>query len=355
MPSLDRAFFNNRMKMENKEMGTQQLLDALTDHLALYHRKASCTMQNEGKLKGSLKEKALQWFLGLSIEQRRSVVTICDKNWVAVALQMHRRLANEGRGFFLVLPDVLEREPLPASSIKTAFPNKPEQRAEVPKKARKSFKTGKKSTTSASSSTKSICAGAPTVALPGLCFRKARGLLARLDEEHLAGELLCNNLELFSSVETADGCLNSLDTFSISEDLLSTPDQFFASMNTITCGEFLSSIKAVPQDSSWEELPWLKSMGYYTMAAFVANKVELAMQSAWLRDEGTHRPPKNLSKELRKTGLLAKAHKKDVAAMTVLKRYQGFKDWWITFKEDARSKMLRLAVARVAKMEVRTF
>lgn len=345
-----------------QDMGTQQLLDALTDHLALYHRKASHAARNEGALKGSLKEKALQWFRSLSLEQRRSILTMCDKSWVAVVLQMHKRLAREGRGFFLVLPDVQEGEALLASSVNPAShtspaltSNKLEQKTEEHNKAKKSFKARKKRTSLTPSSTKTICAGTSATSLPGLCFRKARGLLARLDEEHEAGELLCNNLQLFGSVETGDVSLSSLDTFSISEDLLSTPDQFFATMNIITCGEFLSSIGVISQDTSMEELPWLKSMGYYTLAAFVANKVELAMQLAWLQDEGSHRPPKNLCKEIRKTGVLSKARKQDVAAMAVLKRYKAFKDWWITLREDSRVKLLSLAVARAAKMEVRIF
>eukprot|EP00250_Pteridium_aquilinum_P001393 c11592_g1_i1 orf=3-1946(-) len=361
MASVDRTFFHNRMKTDNKELGTQQLLDALTDHLALYHRKVSCATTIDRQSKGSLKEKALQWFRGLSVEQRRFVLTVCDKNWVAVLLQMRRSLAKEGRGYFLVLPDVLEREPFPASSIKSASPsshtslfNKPEEKAafEEPRKGRKSFKTRKKSTTPASSFEKSVCQGTPAMALPSLCFRKARGLLARLEKEHTAGEMLCSNLELFSSVEAADASLNWLDTVCISEDLLSNPDQFFTTMDAITYGEFLSSVPAGHQDSSWEELPWLKSMGYYSMSAFVANKVELAMWSGWLYDEGIHRPPKSLSKELRKTGLIVKGHKNDVSVMTVCKRYKDFKDWWLTLGEAARSNMLKLAVARAAKMEV---
>ncbi|KAI5081219.1 hypothetical protein GOP47_0004402 [Adiantum capillus-veneris] len=340
MASSDRRLPNYRMKVDNRELGTQQLLDALTDHLALYHRKAPRLSVNDKQSDGPWKEKALSWFRSLSLEQRRVALTIFDRSWVALVLQMQRRLAKEGRGYFLVLPDVPEKEPLSASS-------KPDQKStlEEARKARKSFKTRTKSSTQ-------VYECAPVMVLPSLCFRKARGLLARLDEEHAAGELLCSNVEVSSSVEAGDINANGLDIACVSEEFLRDPDHFFATMDTITYGGFLSSLANSQQDSLWQELLWLKSMGYYTMAAFVANKLELAMWSAWLNDEGTHRPPKTLCKELRKSGWNAKAHSLNTSAVTVCKRYKAFKDWWMTLEENARFSMLRLAVAKAVKMEV---
>lgn len=370
MAKIDRTAFHlalagDRVNMDNTRMGTQQLLDALTDHLALYHRKASCPKADDRKTKCSVRDKVLEWFRGLTTEQRRSILTISDRSWVAVLLQMQRRLEREGPGFFFLLTDVLQSEPVITSGEKPAIPSsqtfiKSEQEAES-KKSRKSMKSRKKTVAPASSSSSSSavtgslkkpCQGVAAMALPGLCFRKAKGLLARLDEEQGAGELLCGNLELFSTVEATAAGLNLLDTVSISEDLLRNVDQFLAMMDAITHSEFFVSVGAGRQDSSWEELPWLKSMGYYTMAAFVANKVELAMWSAWLQDEGAHRPSRNLSKELRKTGRSMKTPINDVSASTVCRRSKGFRDWWMTLAEDVKSKALRLVVARAAKLEV---
>ncbi|MCO5609800.1 hypothetical protein L7F22_064032 [Adiantum nelumboides] len=334
------------MKADNREMGTQQLLDALTDHLALYHRKAS---RHDKQSDGPWKEKALSWFRSLSLEQRHAALTIFDRSWVALILQMQRRLAKEGKGYFLVLPDVPGRESQSASAMKAPSSKlDPKSALEEPRKARKSFKTRKKSSTP-------VCECAPAIALPSLCFRKARGLLARLDDEHAAGELLCSNVEVSSSIEGADINTHWLDIACVSEDLLRDPDQFFATMDTITFGGFLSSLGSSQHNSSWQELPWLKSMGYYTLAAFVANKLELAMWSAWLIDEGINRPPKTLSKELRKTGWNVKAYSLNTSTMTMCKRCKAFKDWWINLEEIARFNMLRLAIPKAVKVEVSTF
>ena len=121
-------------------------------------------------------------------------------------------------------------------------------------------------------------------------------------------------------------------------------------MDSITHGQFLLSFGAC-HDSPWAELPWLKNMGYYSLPAFIANKVELVLWSAWLRD---HRAPRNVSKDLRKIGHVVKNGLNDAFASTVCRRNQGFRDWWMQQSEEMKLRTSRFAVTRAAKVEVST-
>lgn len=333
-------------------MGTSQLLDALTDHLALYHREISRAQTPDSK--GAVRNKVLEWMAVLSAEQRQTTMTISDRNWVAIVLQMHKRLKKEGAGYFFLLTDVLEADPVDIAKnevSKSCAHSLSEQELEL-KKVRKSHKSRKRVKAQPSSTSGNKSYQDSATGLPGLCFRKAKGLLARLDEQQAAGELLSQNLEFFTSEDTtaAEG-LNYLDTVSVSVDLLKNLDQFLAIMDTITHGEFLTTV-AGRSSSPWEELPWLKAMGYYSLPAFVANKLELAVWSAWFQAEGSRRPSRNLAREFRKTGRSVQTGPNDVSASLVCRRNKGFTDWWAKLPKDVQSRALRYAVARAAKVEV---
>jgi hypothetical protein len=343
------------MTRRSNMLGTQQLLDALTDHRALYHRKASVATPSSlpQKSDAKIKNLVLQWFKGLTSDQRCSILTIFDRSWVSIILQMQKRLMKEGPGFFFLLTDVLQDEAV-AKTLPSLQQSLRSDQAIEAKEAKRPKRSGK-------SRKKVLSAPTPVpsvkkhhehaILLPGLCFRRARGLLARMNEGDVAGELLCRNVELFSSNESEIPGLDFLDTISINENLLTSTEEFLELMDSITHGQFLLSISN-SQDSSWEELPWLKNMGYYTLPAFVANKIELVLWSAWLRD---HRTPKNVSKGLRKIGHMAKNVSNDAAASTVCRRNQGFREWWMQQSEEMRLRTSRFAVTRAARVEVQTY
>jgi hypothetical protein len=120
-------------------------------------------------------------------------------------------------------------------------------------------------------------------ALPSLCYRKAKGLLARVNSDNEAERILMESLRLFSSTEgefPSPECTR-FDSLTIVEDLVEDVDHFLAVMDAISNRDFLRSAKPPPSASKWEELPWLKAKGYYSLAAFVANKLELSLGLSW--------------------------------------------------------------------------
>ena len=99
------------------------------------------------------------------------------------------------------------------------------------------------------------------------------------------------SLRLFSSTEgefPSPECTR-FDSLTIVKDLVEGVDHFLAVMDAISNRDFLRSAKPPPSASKWEELPWLKAKGYYSLTAFVANKLELSLGLSWLHSHGKKR------------------------------------------------------------------
>nr|DAD18506.1 TPA_asm: hypothetical protein HUJ06_019969 [Nelumbo nucifera] len=270
-------------------MDSSQLIDSLTAHVALYHSSASSTSSSP-----SINPRAsiLRWFSSLNVHQRQSSLTIVDAKFTQILIQMQKKLHNHGHGFFIILPDLPSRY----------HPS-----------------------------------------LPSLCFRRSRGLLARASSSNESELSIFNAVQMFSSIEGegVEGCscsVGGLDSITVSEDFVGELNHFVAVMDGISNGQFLRGEGSI-LGSSWEELPWLKAKGYYSMEAFVANKLELALRLSWLNcNAGKKRGPK----------LKEKANIAGIAA-NVYWRKKGCLDWWIGLDSSVRKKTFRVALGKAAK------
>ncbi|GLJ36545.1 hypothetical protein SUGI_0734400 [Cryptomeria japonica] len=273
-------------------MDSKQLMDSLVDHLALYH-----SVPSPSPSKSPLRNNIVTWMSTLSTEQRQAALTTVDESWVAIILQMQARIQNDGQGFFILLPDV------PIKSSKHDFN-----------------------------------------ALPSLCYRKARGLLARAYSGNQAEQVLTESVRLFSSAEgqIPGAEFPKFDSLVVTEDLVKDMERFVSVMDAISNGEFLRS--SGPSSASkwqWEELPWLKDKGYYSLAAFVVNKLELSLRLSWLASRAKKRI--NNSNVNNSAG--------NETAANVFWRKKGCVRWWSKVDSDTKATAFKLAVAKAAKFE----
>ncbi|CAK9867158.1 unnamed protein product [Sphagnum jensenii] len=306
-------------------MDTQQALDALTDHMAIYHRcaerlnlsspagtSAAAAPRPNSKLEGNnTRHRVVQWMSGLTIGQRKAVLTVVDKPWVSLLLQMQQKLSTHGPGNFIILPDV----PSLDGSAK-----------------------------------------------PGLCYRKANGLLARLSSQELAADTLIRGVQIFSSEDgekrpiTASG-VTAFDSMTITDKLVENLERFLALMDEVSYGLFLvHPLESVA--SPWEETPWLQVQGYYSMAAFIANKLEIAIWSSWIcsgvgkrpsrggvRGSKVSEPVKNNSSMVRVANVSGTA----TIAQSIYRRRQGCLDWWNEVGSNVKEKTVKVALAAATK------
>ncbi|CAM6038846.1 unnamed protein product [Sphagnum compactum] len=306
-------------------MDTQQALDALTDHMAIYHRcaerlnlsspagtSAAAAPRPNSKLEGNnTRHRVVQWMSGLTIAQRKAVLTVVDKPWVSLLLQMQQKLSTHGPGNFIILPDV----PSLDGSAK-----------------------------------------------PGLCYRKANGLLARLSSQELAADTLIGGVQIFSSEDgekrpiTASG-VTAFDSMTITDKLVENLERFLALMDEVSYGLFLvHPLESVA--SPWEETSWLQVQGYYSMAAFIANKLEIAIWSSWIcsgvgkrpsrggvRGSKVSEPVKNNSSMVRAADVSETA----TIAQSIYRRRQGCLDWWNEVGSNVKEKTVKVALAAATK------
>ncbi|KAG1360849.1 hypothetical protein COCNU_09G003120 [Cocos nucifera] len=263
-------------------MDTHQLLDSLTAHIALYHS----SIPNPSP---SPRATVLRWFSALSAAHRQSALTVLDPEFVRILLQMLSRLRCHGHGFFFLLLDL----PSPSSS------------------------------------------------LPSLCFRRSNGLLARAAAASTAELTLARSLRLFGSREEEQSTeCPLLDSLTVSEDLVADADRFVELMDGISGGRFLRG-EASGLGAPWAELPWLKDKGYYSLEAFVANRLEVGLRQAWLSSHGGKKP---------KVGKAAK-EKAGVAgvAANAFWRKKGCLDWWMGLDPGQRKKIFKAFLGKAAK------
>ncbi|XP_027191852.1 uncharacterized protein [Cicer arietinum] len=268
-------------------MAHRQLMDSLTSHISLYHSQSPNSNPNPNP-----RISILRWFSSLSIHHRLSHLTILDSNFVQILLQMLSKLQSNGHGCFIILPDLLSRDP--------PF-------------------------------------------LPTVCFKKSHGLLSRIAESDIAGKLIFDSARLFESQEgeEASECSCSarrLDAVTFSEELVEDVDRFMEAMDQISGGGFLRGEEA-DLGEDWVELNWLKSKGYYGIEAFIANRIEVSMRLAWLNSCGGKKRGVKLKEKLNVVGVAANFYW----------RKKGCVDWWGNLDPVTRKKVFNTIIMKSAK------
>ncbi|OVA19044.1 PAP/25A-associated [Macleaya cordata] len=257
-------------------MDSKLLIDSLTAHISLYHSPTPSSSPNP-------RTSILRWFSSLTIHQRQSYLTIVDENFTEILIEMQSKLRTNGPGCFIILPDLPSRD---------------------------------------------------RPSLPSLCFRRSRGLLARVSDSNESERMIYQSVRLFGS---SGG--ERIDSMTVSEEFVANMDRFVAVMDRVSGGEFLRGEES-NLGSAWKEMDWLKGKGYYCLAAFMANKLELALRLSWLHCNNGGKRKGAKSKE-----------KADVAgiASNMYWRNKGCLDWWAALDPGVRKKIFRIVLVKAAK------
>ncbi|CAA7047309.1 unnamed protein product [Microthlaspi erraticum] len=249
-------------------MAQKQLIDSLTSHIALYHSHSSSYSSTPSNPRSAI----LRWFSSLSLHQRLSHLTFVDPKFVQILLQMLGYIRTKGRGSFIILPDL------------------------------------------------------PSLDLPTLCFKKSRGLISRAAESNASERSVFDSTRLFGSTqgEATQNCscsVNSLDSVLMAEEFLTDVDRFVEAMDALSNGEFLRGEES-DLGSNWVELEWLKAKGYYTMEAFLANRLEVSLRLAWLNTNTNSGKKRGIKLKLKEK------LKDAAAAANAYWRNKACVDWW---------------------------
>eukprot|EP00850_Spirogloea_muscicola_P011047 SM000067S20324 [mRNA] locus=s67:314841:323872:- [translate_table: standard] len=107
--------------------------------------------------------------------------------------------------------------------------------------------------------------------LPTILFRRARGLLARLPDHGDDGQRLLQGVELRGG-----------DAFALGGELLADPAALLALLDGLAGGELLQQPPQSPTAASgWQrEAPWLPALGWFSLPAFVASRLEVCLWDA---------------------------------------------------------------------------
>ncbi|KAM7512128.1 hypothetical protein LguiB_011003 [Lonicera macranthoides] len=109
-------------------------------------------------------------------------------------------------------------------------------------------------------------------------------------------------------------------------------------MDRVSNGEFLSGEES-GLSSEWFELSWLKAKGYYSIEAFVANKLEVALRLSWLN---CYNGKKKGGKLKEKTSMVG-------VAANVYWRKKGCMDWWESLDKATKEKVFRTVLGKSTK------
>ncbi|KAF8379237.1 hypothetical protein HHK36_028669 [Tetracentron sinense] len=270
----------------NSSMDSYQLVDSLTAHISFYHSATPSTSQSPS---ANRRASILRWFASLTVHQRQSYLTIIDAKFTGILLQMQNKLRKHGHGFFIILPDIPSCE----------HPS-----------------------------------------LPSLCFRKSRGLLARAGVSNELERSISGAVRMFGSregerIEECSCSVSVIDSITVSEEFVGDLDRFISVMDGVSNGGFLRGEES-DLGSAWEELPWLKAKGYYSMEAFVANKLELALRLSWLNCNGSKKRGAKLKEKASVAGVAANFYW----------RKKGCLDWWGGLDPGVRKKIFKTVLCK---------
>ncbi|KAJ7962102.1 Non-canonical poly(A) RNA polymerase [Quillaja saponaria] len=273
--------------LTNSLMAHPQLIDSLTSHISLYHSHSLPPSSNPNP-----RSFILKWFSSLTVHQRQAHLTIVDSKFVQILIQMVGKIRTHGHGFFIILSDLPSLDP---------------------------------------------------PYLPSLCHKKSFGLLSRVAESNELERWILDSSRLFGSREgeKIEECLCSvknLDTMTVAEDFVENVDRFVEAMDEVSNGSFLRGEES-ELGADWLELQWLKSKGYYSIQAFVANRLEVAMRLAWLNSNSGKKRGVKLKEKLNGAGVSA----------NVYWRKKGCVDWCGNLDSSMRKKVLTTILGKGAK------
>lgn len=180
--------------------------------------------------------------------------------------------------------------------------------------------------------------------LPTLCFKKSRGLLARVADSDAAGRAVFESSRLFDSREGEEAAIATLpsarrlDALALAEGFVGDVDRFVEAMDRISGGGFLRREEA-ELGEDWVELHWLKSKGYYGIEAFIANRIEVSMRLAWLNCCGGRKRGVKLKEKMGAAGV----------GVNVFWRKKGCVDWWGNLDAGTRRKVISTFLMKAAK------
>ncbi|KAH9733225.1 NTP transf 2 domain-containing protein [Citrus sinensis] len=179
--------------------------------------------------------------------------------------------------------------------------------------------------------------------LPGLCYKKSRGLLSRVAESNESGRWVFESTRLFSSregekIEEWSCPVNCLDTFTVSVEFVENVDRFIDIMDEISNGGFLRGEES-ELAGDWVEFDWLKAKGYYSIEAFIVNRLEVGLRLAWLNCNNGKKRGVKLKEKLNAAGMAA----------NVYWRKKGCVDWWMNLDDAMRRKVLTVILGKAAK------
>ncbi|KAI9117830.1 hypothetical protein K1719_011245 [Acacia pycnantha] len=267
-------------------MAHHQLIDSLTSHISFYNSQSRPSNPNPNPRSAILK-----WFSSLSVQQRVAHLTIVDSKFVQVLIQMLCKLRSQGHCSFIILPDLPSRDQLPS-----------------------------------------------------LCCKKSRGLLSRVAESNESERWVFESIWLFGSregenIEACSCSVKGLDTMTVTEGFVENVDRMVEAMDRISHGGFLRG-EMNEFGADWVELEWLKSKGYYSIQAFVVNRLEVSLGLAWL----------SCNNHGRKRGVKLKERLIGAGVSTnVYWRIKGCVDWWRSLDAATRKKVLTTIMGKAAK------
>jgi len=129
---------------------------------------------------------------------------------------------------------------------------------------------------------------------------------------------------------------------SFSEGFVEDVGRFVEVMDSVSDSGFLNGGSDWAElGSEWVELGWLKAKGYYSMEAFVANRMEVALRLAWLNS--------NNSGKKRGVKLKEKASNAAGIGANVYWRKRGFVEWWQKLDAGLQKRAFQVAMRQAAK------
>ena len=353
----------------------------------------------------SVKDAALRWFASLPLDSRRCVLTVGSKAWTQMVLKMASQLRTSGHGRFFVLDEVSGEEeavllPFHTSNIR---------------KSTRALKASQSGTSKPSLSCQQ------QLRLPKVCFKEDTGLFARLHEQQEAAALLESSLRFLSSQSFAQqditvdsqGCEDDgiapnwlhLDTVTLSDEFLSDCNRLFHVLDVLSWGGFLtidpdtllastsckdhngrsSSVRAGGRRSrgeggsrgtavatasgkaerfecdeeTWEELPWLKSLGFYSLAAFVTNRLDLCLRGKWAehtKEASTRKPTGRENGRGRSSseGVVSNGEKRLLMTSRIHEHVDAVIGWCNTLDCETRPRLMEAVHVAAVVAEVST-
>lgn len=139
-------------------------------------------------------------------------------------------------------------------------------------------------------------------------------------------------------LEECSCSLKNIDSITVSEEFVSNVDKFVEAMDGVSNGAFLRG-EGGDLASHWAELNWLKAKGYYSMEAFVANKLEVALRLSWMNLNNGKKRSVKFKEKATATGM----------ATNVFWRKKGCVDWWDKLDYSSRKKILTAILGKSAK------